>query len=192
MYTYLLGWTKLNKYYYGVRYAKNAKPEDLWVTYFTSSKYVKEFRMKYGEPNIIQIRKVFSEKKKAMLWEQKVLKKMNAVFDEKWLNKTDNIAIDYHSMKHNTIPGMLAAKAKIKGKKYEEIYDESTCKKLKIKSSIVSNNNWKNKELRERMSKKPADISKYREAALKRWANKEQRDKMCASMRGVSKNPKGV
>ena len=42
-YTYIIGWSSLNKWYYGVRYAKNCKPEDLWKTYFTSSKHVKEF-----------------------------------------------------------------------------------------------------------------------------------------------------
>ena len=47
-YTYLIGWTKYNIQYYGVRYAKGCHPDDLWKTYFTSSKYVKEFREKNG------------------------------------------------------------------------------------------------------------------------------------------------
>ena len=59
-YTYLIGWSKLNKYYYGVRYAKNCHPSDLWTKYFTSSKYVKQFREENGEPDIIEIRKTFS------------------------------------------------------------------------------------------------------------------------------------
>ena len=116
MYTYLIGWKKLNKYYYGVRYAKNCDPKELWITYFTSSKYVKEFRKQNGEPDVIEIRKIFTDKKTAMLWENKVLKRIKAVFSNKWLNKTDNMAINYYSMKYNTTPGMLAAKEKTKGK----------------------------------------------------------------------------
>ncbi len=58
-YTYIIGWSLYNKYYYGVRYAKNCNPNDLWKTYFTSSKYVKEFRNNHGEPDIIQVRKTF-------------------------------------------------------------------------------------------------------------------------------------
>jgi len=30
-YTYLIGWSKLKKYYYGVRFAKKSNPKDLWV-----------------------------------------------------------------------------------------------------------------------------------------------------------------
>lgn len=48
-YTYLIGWSKLNKWYYGSRTAKNCHPSELWIKYFTSSKFVKEFRRLYGE-----------------------------------------------------------------------------------------------------------------------------------------------
>lgn len=93
-YTYLIGWSKHNKFYYGVRYSKNCHPSDLWIKYFTSSKYVNDFRKEHGEPDIIQIRKTFSCVDKARNWETKVLKRMNVIKEEKWLNKTDNISID--------------------------------------------------------------------------------------------------
>jgi hypothetical protein len=86
-YTYLIGWSSHNKWYYGVRYAKNCHPSDLWTTYFTSSKYVKEFRKAYGEPDIIQIRKIFYSIEKSRLWENKVLTKLKVEIDNKWLNK---------------------------------------------------------------------------------------------------------
>ena len=92
-YTYLIGWSKHNKWYYGVRFAKNCTPEELWKTYFTSSKYVKGFRNKFGDPDIVKIRKIFDNSLKARLWENKVLKKLNVTSDEKWLNKTDNFSI---------------------------------------------------------------------------------------------------
>lgn len=93
-YTYLIGWKKYNKFYYGVRFSKKSDPAELWVSYFTSSKHVKSFVKKYGDPDIIQIRKVFQDVNKARNWEQKVLKRMNVVNEEKWLNKTDNKSID--------------------------------------------------------------------------------------------------
>lgn len=90
-YTYLVGWSKLGRYYYGVRYAKNCHPSDLWVTYFTSSKHVKALRDEYGEPDIIQIRKIFDNPHTAIIWEQKVLRRLN-IFENQniWINK--NIA----------------------------------------------------------------------------------------------------
>jgi len=85
-YTYLIGWTNHNKWYYGVRYAKNCNPADLWTKYFTSSKKVKAFRKMYGEPNIIQIRKTFKDSKSAKLWEDKVLRRMEVHIKDEWLN----------------------------------------------------------------------------------------------------------
>jgi hypothetical protein len=93
MYTYLIGWSQQNKWYYGVRYAMGCKPSELWRTYFTSSQYVAAFRKEFGEPDIIKIRKIFTCKDKAILWENKVLKRMNVIYDEKWLNRTNNLAI---------------------------------------------------------------------------------------------------
>ena len=93
MYTYLIGWSKLNKWYYGVRFAKKSHTGELWRTYFTSSKYVKEFRLKHGEPDIIQIRKTFDNKNKAILWESCVLRRMDVIHKSDWLNRTNNQAI---------------------------------------------------------------------------------------------------
>lgn len=93
-YTYLIGWSDLNKFYYGVEYARKTKianPCNLWVTYFTSSNIVSYFRETYGEPDIIQIRKIFSKgsdiekMENSILWEKKVLSKID-ISDEKWLN----------------------------------------------------------------------------------------------------------
>jgi len=95
-YTYLIGWSRLNKYYYGVRFAKGCEPSDLWVTYFTSSKDVKALREREGEPDVIQIRKTFDDKFDAINWEEKVLRRMNVLREEKWLNKNIAGAIPPH------------------------------------------------------------------------------------------------
>jgi hypothetical protein len=92
-YTYLIGWTKYDIWYYGVRFAKNCCPDELWVTYFTSSKYVKAFRKERGEPDIIQIRKIFDDAKSAYLWETKVLKRLKVTNSDRWLNRSDNHSI---------------------------------------------------------------------------------------------------
>lgn len=93
-YTYLIGWSKHDKYYYGVRYSKGCNPSDLWTTYFTSSKSVKTFIKQFGDPDIIEIRKVFYSQEQARLWEHKVLKRLKVTSSDKWLNKTDNISFN--------------------------------------------------------------------------------------------------
>lgn len=85
-YTYLIGWSSLSKYYYGVRFAKNCHPSDLWVKYFTSSKTVAEYRKLYGEPDVVEVRKTFADKHSAILWEAKVLRKLDVKHNVKLLN----------------------------------------------------------------------------------------------------------
>lgn len=97
-YTYLIGWSKLNKWYYGVRtalrhkclYESGAHPNDLWKTYFTSSPVVEQFIEENGDPDVIQIRKTFKTKDEALTWESKVLKRMMVKQNDKWLNKHDS------------------------------------------------------------------------------------------------------
>lgn len=88
-YTYLIGWTAHNKFYYGARANKNSNGQDLWVTYFTSSKTVKRFRLKYGEPDVVEYRQRFQTKEEAFNWEAKVLRRMRVVKDKRFLNNTD-------------------------------------------------------------------------------------------------------
>lgn len=86
-YTYLIGWSQLNKWYYGVRFGKNCHPSEFWVKYFTSSNRVKDMREKFGDPDIIQIRKTFDSAESAKKWETKVLVRCKVHKQEKWLNR---------------------------------------------------------------------------------------------------------
>lgn len=107
-YCYLIGWSNQNIWYYGVRFAKNCTPDDLWVSYFTSSKYVKKFRKQYGEPDVVTVRRTFIDENKthkARLWEEKVLKRTNAVYDKKWLNRA-NAGCEFNN--EGTIPAKNA------------------------------------------------------------------------------------
>lgn len=85
-YTYVIGWTKFDKWYYGVQYNKNCHPNKLWKTYFTSSKRVKDFYKENGDPDIIQIRKIFNTPEEALNWEQRVLKRLKVKSNDRWLN----------------------------------------------------------------------------------------------------------
>lgn len=89
-FTYLFGWSKTEKYYYGVRYKDGCGPETLGVTYFSSSRYVKEYIKEHGIPDIIEVRKTFETKQEAKDWETKVLIRLNAGGNPKWLNRGNN------------------------------------------------------------------------------------------------------
>jgi hypothetical protein len=154
-YTYLIGWSHHNKYYYGVRYCKNCNPSDFWKTYFTSSKKVKDFRKCFGEPDIIQIRKTFCNIDSARLWEHKVLKRMNVVLDNRFLNQTDNKAFVPLVGSNNPMYGnthSLEAKDKIR------------------KSKLGKNRKPFSKETKEKMSKnRTGRKRKYNENGSWHW-----------------------
>ena len=86
-YTYLIGWSEYDRWYYGVRYAQGSTPSDLWTSYFTSSQHVKDFREKFGEPDVVKVRREFVDKKAAQDWEMKVLGRLRVLNDDRWLNK---------------------------------------------------------------------------------------------------------
>jgi len=91
-YTYLIGWSSMNKYYFGLRYKRGCKTTDLWTKYFTSSKQVKMMREFFGEPDIIQIRTMFDDISKAREHEHKILSRLQVLKNDKWLNNTTNRA----------------------------------------------------------------------------------------------------
>lgn len=138
-YVYLIGWSKYNKWYYGVRFAKGCHPTDLWKTYFTSSKHVKKMRNDVGEPDIIQVRKSdFIDVNHAREYEDTVIRRMNAVLDSNWLNRCYSKAI------HPDDASIL------KGKTYEEIYGKEKADFLKLSRSISN----KRRKLSETTKKK--------------------------------------
>lgn len=173
-YTYLIGWSKLNRWYYGVRFAKNCNPTDLWVTYFTSSKHVKAFRIEHGEPDVIEIRRVFTNAEQAGNWERKVLLRINAAYAEKWINKSA-AKIMGPKFKRNTLPGSRAGTLKTKGKTLEEIHGKEKAQIIRSRLCIAQQISWKSKERKPHATNPNKDTSKYKEAARRRWADKDAR-----------------
>lgn len=104
-YTYLIGWSKLTVYYYGVRYSKNCHPSDLFVRYFTSSRRVHALLKEHGRPDIVQVRRTFSDSEAARKWEHTVLRRLNARKSEIFLNMTDAIGFPVMKGKLNPMFG---------------------------------------------------------------------------------------
>lgn len=163
-YTYLIGWSEHKKYYYGVRYAEGCDPNDLWETYFTSSKYVKDFRYKNGEPDIIQVRKTFTDSNKAIEWEHKVLHRMNASAREDFINKQNG-------------SGYIGAPndPEMRKQKSDKLKDYWTDERKQKKSAaMVEYNKMHGKE-------------RYIKAANKRYANTDFVEQFTCTMTDVNK-----
>jgi hypothetical protein len=175
-YTYLIGWSKLDRWYYGAQtgVARTANPKNLWTVYYTSSVYVKKFRQLHGEPDVIQIRKTFKDKESCLYWEYQVLKRLKAVKSPRWLNKGVSgktfYCVRYGSDNPSNRPEVrqkirealkgrqftdehrnkisLARLGCNKGKTYEEIYGETKASELKAIRSAAQKGKPKSKKVK--------------------------------------------
>jgi hypothetical protein len=88
-YTYYLYHIPTGKKYYGVRMKPKANPvDDLWNIYFGSSDLVDALIVEYGKDSFrAEVRKIFDDPYTAYIWEQTVLKKLNAIHKPEWLNQ---------------------------------------------------------------------------------------------------------
>lgn len=86
-YTYLVKHKPSGRVYYGSRMSDDPE-NDLFITYFTSSKLVKRLIKEDGiESFEKEIRRIFISYEEARKWETKVLQKMNVIKNEKFLNQ---------------------------------------------------------------------------------------------------------
>lgn len=176
-YTYLIGWSKLDRWYYGVRYSINCNPNDLWNPYKTSSEIVKKFLEEHGEPDIITVRKIFADVDSAKIWEEKVLKRMHVVSSPKWLNMNDRQA-----------PPILFGHVHNRGRKQSP---ETMEKRRQTMLATMS----KKFPIENRRKCLPRDsqelIEVYRQRSLEMWENRSEEVKKEISQK-ISEKNKGL
>ena len=81
-------WSKTGIYYYGCRYGLACHPDQLGESYFSSSQYVKRYIKEHGFPDIYKVTKTFNTIESCREWEDKVLVRINAKYNPKFLNKS--------------------------------------------------------------------------------------------------------
>lgn len=193
-YTYLIGWPEYNRWYYGVRYAKNCTPDDFWVSYFTSSNIVKNFITQHGDPSVKIIRKIFTgtdSVPRARSWESRVLQRLKVMLKEEWLNNNDSPA-----------PPII-----------RRFGDDNIMRRSEQRLRMKNNNPVHRKEVREKISKsntgKPATFTgthsdetkklmkqKWQERKQSNWTaprkTDEQKKYMSEKLKGCTPNPDAV
>lgn len=117
-YSYFLYHTPTGLKYYGIQYAKNCHPDKLWVKYFSSSKIVANLIKEYGIDSFeVSIRKIFTSPEKALLWEHKVLRRLDAAGSDEWLNRHNGGKKFRAPVNHSDNTKQVLSK-KLKGRKF--------------------------------------------------------------------------
>ena len=77
-----------DRVYYGAKWGKDANPATFWSEYFTSSEEIEQMREQYGDDKFeYEIRRTFDNEDDCILWEKRVLTKLNAAYHPKMVNK---------------------------------------------------------------------------------------------------------
>ena len=178
-YTYLIGWSRLDLWYYGVRYAqvKRKQDYDLWVNYFTHSVPVKQMRAFVGEPDVIHYDKIFDSIDEAKFYELKVLNEHNCKNSIHWLNKNDIPAPPVISGRNHPMYG------KKHSENTKKILREKALKRNPISEETRLKISQANKGKGRPHTKE--SIEKMKKSALRRLPiSKETRSKMSKSQKG--------
>lgn len=139
MYTYLIGWRELDMWYYGVRTANTEEPDlDIWVHYFTSSKFVQEFRELHGEPDVIRVHKRFNSREEAVAYEMKFLRRIGAVTNPRFLNKSIGGSSGFHHGINRTEETYRKISEKLRGRSFRSGYKLTDETKAKIRVASAS------------------------------------------------------
>lgn len=191
-YTYIIGWSKLNKYYYGVRYAKNCHPSDLWTKYFTSSSIVDDFVEMNGQPDIIQVRKTFTTNADALKWEYEVIKRTGAVSSDVWLNAS-NGGLEWANSEESA--KKISDKCKqrwadpVERAKYMSVFQSEENREL---NRIRANEQWNNPEIISKLKEScnsPEYLKGLSERTSKNWKDEEYRNKVVSKMTATINTP---
>lgn len=175
-YTYHICWSNTDIHYYGVRGTNSTPEEDFWKQYFTSSKYVKQYRLDNGEPDIIQIRRVFGDNRSAALkWERTVLTRLNVVKSTHWLNRYTG---SYHGAPGPKNHGWKISKMTKGRKKPADVVDKINRNPEKIRKTALAHTGMKRSDNAKRLMSDTrkqflADIGGAQNKGMKMYYNPE-------------------
>jgi hypothetical protein len=174
-FTYLLIHIPTGKRYYGVRFRKGCRPSDLWSSYFSSSKIVKQLIEQDGVDSFsFNIRKIFTNQDHALSWEQRVLKRLNVTYNDQWLNQ--HISSEkFRSPKQHSSETKEKIRKKLKARKLTDEHKQKLREAALIREQKRRDSGWK---------MPPENVE--RRAAAKRGVPRspEMIEKMRASKKG--------
>lgn len=131
-FTYLILQKSTNKWYYGVRYKKGCSTNDMFTTYFSSSRLVSSLIKESPEDFVYEIRQTFNDVDKARLWESKCLRRMQVTRREDSFNKHFSLGGPI-MFGDNNPSSSIAVRNKVKKKTFYR----NICKLFKHKEFLV-------------------------------------------------------
>lgn len=167
-----------------------ANTDTLMTTYFTSSKYVKQYIRAYGLPDIIEIRKIFDTKLEAKQWEERVIDKGKLHSAKNWLNCGNNGSFKNIVMDDDMKKKISSRKKILNSKKPKwSFYTDGVITKQFFDGEVIPDNFVRGKIVSEKMKKHVDHLQGIRENRTpEEWAS--IKIKISQSTKGTKK-PEG-
>ena len=183
-YFYIIQHISSGRYYAGVKYAKDSNPDNLlkFNGYQTSSDIIKQIILEEGlEAFIIRKIKIFETAEKALAYELRFLKRVNAAFNDSFLNRSNNsfgtLNVDYEKTKQTCLDRYG----------YENVL-QSKAVKEKIKQTHLNNRGVENPMQSEEAKEKKRQTCLERYDAENTFQSEEIKEKIkqiCLEKYGV-------
>jgi hypothetical protein len=175
-YTYLIRFKPTGQIYYGSSYANKSKianPSQLWTSYFTSSKIIKQLITEYGTDSFeVEVRQIFESPEQAINWEHKVLSKFDAKNNPVWINENNGdkkFKNDGHS-EETRQKISLSNKGQISNRKGKPLSEEH-------KKKIAESNKGKPKSLEHKEKIRENSIGKSHSEETKKLMREKRKGK---------------
>ena len=184
-FSYHLYHKQTGKHYYGIKYSKGCSPSDLWTTYFSSSKLVKQLIEKFGTDSFeVKVRRLFDSGEKALLWEHKLLTRLNAAKRSDWLNR-HNGGVKFRAPTTQSENCKIMSSKTHKGVPKSEEQKQKMSESAKIKNKKLKDSGWTmpRESVKQRLITRQENI----EAGIINPYSNERNQKMAASKRGKRK-----
>lgn len=183
-YVYKITFLPTNQYYIGYRGSKNATPDDLLTTYFTSSKVVSRLIKEHGVDKFVkEILAEFDTGVEAYKYEQQLLREHNVESNKQMLNKRlTSCALDkFKSHTEKTRAQMSESRQRLwDNDKYRDSVSSAVRKSWQDPSRADSLRTPEFRQLKSQQSKElwqdPTYVEKYTQAHSRAMADPEYRN----------------
>lgn len=204
-YTYVITNLLTGLRYYGARYAMGCSPDDLWVTYFTSSKVIHSLIKSDGIENWnIEIRRIFNSVEACISWEHKVLRRLKIPHNPLWYNQSvsgEKFFLRGDAKKRHAEIVSLAARKQWEDPKYREKMQElhrnrwSIAENREIHSQKIKDKwtdaAWREKIIQDRKNRcNTVEVRQKRsDTAIANWTRADYRENHRKAMMKVRQDP---
>ena len=143
-FTYLLVHLPTGKRYYGVRFAKGSHPDQLWTTYFSTSKVVKQLIAETGTSSFTaEVRRTFDDPVKALAWETKFLHRVDAAGSDIWLNRHNGGRGNFRAPESHSQETKEKIRKAMIGREYTDQHRLKQSEKAKLREQKRKETGWK-------------------------------------------------